>query len=231
MAVAGRIGRLRGFRLPGGDRAARDPRLSALGLLWEADRAAAKVKARQWYEKSAADSLLLMLESGRHCVTTGSVGRLFEGVSALLGVVKTVSFEGEAAMALENLAWDADPELAPYELPVSLETPAVGDFEPLLDGVLRDQERGVGLCAIARRFHQALVGFGVELALGHAHRDVVLGGGCFQNQLLSLGLKKALTARGYRVFVPERVPSGDGGLALGQAYAAPHLVGARSSCA
>jgi len=114
-----RIGHLRPFALPGGDRATREPRRSALGLLWEffeGDRQAIAPRASAWFDGHELDLLLTALERGVNCPRASSMGRLFDAVAALAGLPPVISFEGQAAMALEFAA--AMDESSAYELPL-----------------------------------------------------------------------------------------------------------------
>ena len=143
-----------------------------------------------------------------------SMGRLFDGVAALVGLPRVISFEGEAAMALEFAADETANDA--YPLPLRSGTPLVADWEPLVRGVLADRAAGVPLGRISGRFHNALA----ELALATAQRagvkQVALSGGCFQNALLSDRVGRRLSAAGFSVYTQRRVPPGDGGIALGQ---------------
>ena len=112
-----RAAHLRTFALPGGDRAAREPRRSALGLLFEMFGERAKEYAAAWFRPSEIDTLLSILTHGVNSPRTSSMGRLFDGVAALCGLPPVISFEGQAAMALEFAA-DEQEESA-YPLPIS----------------------------------------------------------------------------------------------------------------
>ena len=113
-----RAAHLRTFPLPGGDRAAREPRRSALGLLYELLGDEALDHAKPWFHESDQKPLLAMLRRGVNSPRTSSMGRLFDAVAMLCGLTPVVSFEGQAAMALEFAA-DAGIDEA-YEVPLSL---------------------------------------------------------------------------------------------------------------
>ncbi len=219
-----RAAHLRTFALPGGDRAAREPRRSALGLLFEilGDRAAEPAAA--WFRPSEISTLLSML--ARHVSTprTSSMGRLFDAVAALCGLPPVISFEGQAAMALEFAADES--ESAAYPLPLrpagaeGEDAPGsvVIDWEPLVHALLADRAAGVSVGCLSARFHNALADMAVAVA--PPGLPVVLSGGCFQNALLSDRLRARLSAAGFPVYTHNRVPPGDGGLALGQVFLA-----------
>jgi hydrogenase maturation protein HypF len=216
-----RAAHLRTFRLPGGDAAARQPRRSALAALYAIDRGRARQRAAAWFTPAELAALASMLDRAFNAPQTSSMGRLFDAVAALCGHCPTISFEGQAAMALQFAAEPFAAEVADaYPLPLSNATPAVADWEPLLNAVLDDREAGTPIGRIGMRFHNALAELAVAIARRVGLQQVVLTGGCFQNNLLSDGAYRRLTASGFQVFVHQRVPPGDGGIALGQVLVA-----------
>ncbi|WP_437746152.1 carbamoyltransferase HypF [Sorangium sp. So ce302] len=217
-----RAAHLRSFPLPGGERAMREPRRSALGLLWELHGEGARDHARAWFREAELGPLFSILARGTGSPRTTSVGRLFDGVAALAGLRGAASFEGQAAMELECLA-EAAGEQAGYPLPLRASAPgvpAVLDFGPLIDAVLGDRRDGVPPGVIAARFHAALVDVAEALAAASGLGRVVLAGGCFQNALLAASIRERLAARGVEVYAPKLYPPGDGGLSLGQVLVA-----------
>ncbi len=164
-----RAAHLRTFALPGGDRAAREPRRSALGLLFEilGDRAAEHAAA--WFRPGEIDSLMSMLAQHVNTPRTSSMGRLFDAVAAICGLPPVISFEGQAAMALEFAA--EENESGAYSLALSVcgagvsPAPAVRpggphhnfviDWEPLVHALLADRAAGVSVGRRSARFHNA----------------------------------------------------------------------------
>lgn len=212
-----RLAHLRPFWLPGGERALREPRRAALGLLHELGLAHEPAHAGALLPGGAdrRDAALLeMLARRIACVRTTSLGRLFDAVAALLGLRQRAQFEGQAAMQLEAVA--GAEEAPPYPFPLRPGQPAVADWEPLLRAVLRDRERGAPLPHIAARFHAALAELAHALATRAGLPRVVLGGGCFQNLRLARAVRARLEASGFAVFAAQRYPTNDGGLSLGQ---------------
>ncbi len=209
-----RAGHLRSFPLPGGDAAAREPRRSALGVLYELLGSDVHIIAERWFSSGEMRPLLAALKRGRLFPRTSSMGRLFDAVAALCGLPDRVSFEGQAAMALE-FAVDPDVQDA-YPLPLGGPTPAVADWEPVIRGILDDRTRGLPVGTIAAKFHNALA----ELAVAAARRvgcpQIVLTGGCFQNAVLHTRVRQRLLDSGFHVYTHRSVPPGDGGIALGQ---------------
>ncbi len=232
-----RAGHLRTFALPGGDRASREPRRSALGLLFEIFGEQARQYAAQWFRPKEIDTLLSMLTRGVNSPHTSSMGRLFDAVAAICGLPPVISFEGQAAMSLEFAADQGTvpifvsakmglPPLTPneneqdaYPFPVEHRDgqPLVADWEPLIHGVLADRGAGVPVSHISARFHNALAEMALEIAASAAPGlPIVLSGGCFQNALLTERVQSRLSQSGFLVYTHKRVPPGDGGIALGQ---------------
>jgi hydrogenase maturation protein HypF len=227
----GRLAALRSFRLPGGEAAVKEPRRSALAVLWEiwGEQALDREELAPIgsFTPGELRPLAGMLARGLRSPRTTSAGRLFDAVASLLDLRHRVAFEGQAAMALEFIS-DRD-EQGAYPLPLrqnrweeanrgplSERAQHVLDWQPLLEELLADSRRGVGAGIIAARFHNALVEGIVRVAEEAGQRQVALTGGCFQNRLLSEQALSRLAAAGFEVLVHRQVPANDGGLSLGQ---------------
>jgi hydrogenase maturation protein HypF len=154
---------------------------------------------------------------------TSSCGRLFDGVSALLGLCLSVSYEGQAAVELEMIA---DPgEDGAYEFSVEEEEgKEIIRLKPMIEGILRDIEKGTIHPVISGKFHNTLVKVAVSICQKIKRqggpKKVALTGGVFQNRKLSEQMRAALEKAGFAVLVHRRVPCNDGGLSLGQAVIA-----------
>lgn len=224
-----RIAHFRPFRLPGGDAAVKEPRRSALGLLYEIfgesvfeRRDLAPVAA---FSRRELAALKTMLTGNINSPLTSSVGRLFDAMASLIGLRQTTRFEGQAAMELEFARDGVETELR-YELPLlapqsrSPAQPLVLDWAPMLHAVLNDLELGKNRGEIAAKFHNALAETIVAVARHAALPRVALSGGCFQNRCLTERAVVRLRQEGFRPYWHQRVPPNDGGLALGQIVAA-----------
>lgn len=238
-----RFAHLRPFPLPGGDRAAREPFRSALGLLWAARRAEdeqGQRHVRRWLSAEEWKTLQRAIERGLGAPLTSGMGRLFDALAALCGLHPRTSFEGQAAMAFEFVA-DHN-ETVGYPLPLraadggraggfaaastalNAEPPLWLDWQPLIEQALADLAEETPVRLIAARFHNALVEAAVATAEAVRAEvpevTVALTGGCFQNARLTERLYLRLLERGFRCVLPRHVPPGDGGVALGQLYLA-----------
>ena len=224
-----RAAALRSFGLLGGEAAAREPRRSALALLWEieGDRALDRDEISPVRSFRAAERELLarMLARGVNTPRTTSAGRLFDGVAALVGLHPETSFEGQAAMALEFLADRSVRDGYPFELRDG-GPGIVLDWEPTLRAILEDGRRGTPRGVVSARFHNALAAGIVALARAVGEPTVALTGGCFQNRLLLERTVPMLRGAGFGVLLHRQLPPNDGGISLGQvAVAASRLEG------
>ncbi len=223
-----RVGHLQPFRLPGGDMAAREPRRSALALLHEMDIEAEGGTEALGFGASELATLTAMLEKGYNAPVTTSAGRLFDGVSALLGLKRKNAFEGQAAMALEFIlppASEAAKQWA-YPMPISPSRRKARfqlEWWRMVEHVRNDLGKGVEPAKIAARFHNGLVEGIVSAAQHIDEHNVVLSGGCFQNRYLLERTVTRLNEEGFAVYTHQRVPPNDGGIALGQAVIGAYI--------
>jgi len=227
-----RAATFRGFRLPGGERAVREPRRSAIGVLHELFGAGLASRGTllpvRAFETADLAVLVRMLERGLNAPVTSSVGRLFDAVAALLGLRQIATFEGQAAMELEFAVPTGNGTGADYGFDVEEVDPAaesgedpwraalVVDWRPTVSAILDDIARGVPAGRIAARFHDTLASIIVSVAERVAEQKVLLTGGCFQNRHLTERTVARLEAAGFRPYWHQRVPPNDGGIALGQ---------------
>jgi hydrogenase maturation protein HypF len=215
-AQSRRVGSLWPFPLVGGDRAAREPRRSAAGVYFAADES----PPSGLFTEAERPLLAAALRSPRAAVTCTSAGRLFDAWAVLLGLPGITSYEAEAAIRLEDLADRREQG----ELPVIVvEEPGPFyrlDWRPWVAETRRLLRRGSSPANVAARFHNALARGCLEVAHEVGHGTVALSGGCFQNRFLAERVEALLALDGFRVLTHRRVPPGDGGLAVGQLWAA-----------
>ncbi len=215
-----RVRHLRTAKLPGGDAAARHPAQCAAGFLNELsglpDLCAPPFSFPERYRYAQK-----LLDANTRVFVTTSAGRLFDAAAALLGFTREVTYEGQAAIWLEQLARRSNTKDV-YPFPDL-------DYRPLLLGVIADRVRGRDRCDIARAFQRSVAngihGTAAELCERYSTNVVVLSGGVFQNELLLHDLK---TLFAEEVWINSAVPPNDGGISLGQAALAsfsPELSG------
>ncbi len=218
-----RVAHLRPFPLPGGDKAAKEPRRSSLGLLYAALGEESFQHSSTQFSSQELSILKTMLHKGLNTPTTSSMGRLFDAIASLLNLSQRLSFEGQAAMQLEFALEDDSTDEA-YPLAIAPRSHATDpwqlDWQPMLTEILADQQRDIPLSHIAAKFHNALVEGLVAIAQTQKIPDVLLSGGCFQNAYL---LNRAIDRLRQEGFIPHwhhQIPSNDGGIAVGQVVAA-----------
>ncbi|MEZ5616009.1 MAG: carbamoyltransferase HypF [Rhodocyclaceae bacterium] len=222
-----RVGSLRELRLPGGDRAAREPwrmAAAALHLLGRGDEIGER------FGNEAAPTVAQMLEAGFNSPGTSSCGRWFDAAAGLLGIRDIAAYEGQAAMLLEGLA-DRYGRVDAMADGFVIDRNNVLDLSPLL-GWLAGERGGRGDRAelaqdaayAAARFHatlaEALAQWAIAAAQAADLRRVAFGGGCFLNRIIAGVLRWRLEQAGLEVLEARQAPPNDGGLSLGQAWVA-----------
>ncbi len=205
-----RAASMRPFRLPGGDRAGREPWRSAAALCWET--------RVSWQAPIASAELVRQAwEKHLNCAQSSAVGRLFDAAAALIMQRHQSSFEGQGPMELEALAAEGDAEFIALPLTRNQQGTWITDWQPLLP-VLTDTRLPPTLRA--RCFHETLAHALLQQALMlkkfAGEFAVGLTGGVFQNRLLAGRVMDLLQGAGLRCYLPERLPVNDGGLAFGQ---------------
>ncbi|HEB66274.1 MAG TPA: carbamoyltransferase HypF, partial [Chloroflexi bacterium] len=223
-----RAARLEVFPLPGGERAIREPLRTAFGLLLASfESLPPRLDFAARLGPQVRRAIRRQIERRLNTPLTSSCGRLFDAVSALLGICERVTYEGQAAIEMETLAAQV-PEAAPY--PLGLER-VNGLWQmpsrALFRAVTEDMLRGTDVPLIAARFHQSVIASVrravLEISRARGLDAVALSGGCFQNRILLDGLTRSLRADGLTVYTHHQVPPNDGGISLGQAVIAADL--------
>jgi hydrogenase maturation protein HypF len=161
---------------------------------------------------------------------TSSCGRLFDAVSALIGIRGEIKYEAQAAIELEMVAYDAPDEVGEYPFSI-VEQNGVSliKIEDLLSAILQDIDGKTTPATIAARFHNTVARMVKEscqiISKKTGLSQVVLSGGVFQNRLLLRKTVGLLEAGGFKVFTHRQVPTNDGGISLGQAVIANFATG------
>ncbi len=223
-----RVGHLKPFRLPGGEVCMREPRRVALSLLYETfgeECLRMDLPPIRSLGPDLAKFLVELLKKDVNCPTTTSMGRLFDGVSSILGLCHTNTFEGEAAMALEfaTETSNSEKEDISFSIPLSYDGPSlgtnqlIGDWRPLVKSVVRATLEGKTSNKTGRKFHYGLCLLIVEAAKNLNNQNIILSGGVFQNTLLLKLIHTQIQKANFQVFTHHQFPPNDGGLPLGQA--------------
>nr|WP_066173700.1 carbamoyltransferase HypF [Bacillus marinisedimentorum] len=224
-----RLACLRPAPLPGGETAVKEPWRAAVGMLlhfWPEE-------GEEWAnalfpeKKAQIRTLQQMIKTGLNSPMAGTAGRLFDAVSALLGVCKVSTYEGEAAVKLSDFMNGAEPErqeaaVYPFRLGTERGSPVQLDLSPMIRQIIADHLGGVPSSTIIRKFHETIVASCIDVVRAlmnqrpGLNRTIVLSGGSFQNAYLAREVHRRLGQEGFGAFTHQNVPCHDGGLSLGQ---------------
>jgi hydrogenase maturation protein HypF len=230
-----RVAHLRSFCLPGGGKAIKEPRRSAIGLLYEllGDEIfeMKTLGSVQTFSPQELKILKTMLNNRLNTPMTSSAGRLFDAITSMIGLRQQTQFEGQAAMELEFTigAFETNesyafsllrPPISPKESQALSFAPIIIDWAAMVQNILVDGDSGLSIGNISAKFHNTLAEMMVAVAKQIGEEQVVLTGGCFQNKYLIERAIQRLRTEGFRPYWHQRIPPNDGGIALGQIVAA-----------
>ncbi len=221
-----RVAHLKTFMLPGGDKAAIEPRRVAVSILHDLSGGSfggysdlAPVKA---FAPEQLDLLKNMLDKKINTPATSSVGRLFDAVASFLDIKQTLRFEGQAAMGLEYIISEVDTEDV-YNFTVDEdEGKQILNWTIMIQEIIKDIRDGIESKVISAKFHNTLVEMAINIAKKAGEERVVLSGGCFQNRYLTERMIRRLRQEGFKPYWHQLVPPNDGGISLGQAICGVH---------
>jgi len=209
------IGQFRNFRLPGGDKAVKEPRRTSLSVLYEIYGPEID---RNLFDNNFTDEefglIISMLNKKINSPITSSAGRLFDAVSSLLGICHISTYEAEAAMQLEFNAEDTTDEIYPFRI-IEQDIFTI-DWQPIIESILLDLKSEISVHNISAKFHNTLSQIILTVANKIKIDKIILSGGCFQNKLLTEKTIKILSENNYKVYWHQRIPPNDGGISVGQ---------------
>lgn len=224
-----RVGSIRPIALPGGDKAVKEIGRIALSLLLDAGISSEMIGKNEWipFSEAKKNAVVRLLASDFHsvCPEASSIGRLFDGVCALLFQKGESSYDGEGGMLVESAAVHPFGAMQPKECyPIEFyqkEELRLFDTRPLIRAMVQElclADREKGREAMAERFMTTLCYMALEQcrALNREKLPVVLSGGVFQNRFLLSGITSLLEKDGFTVYTHHRVSAGDEGISLGQ---------------
>jgi len=214
-----RFGNLSPMLMPGGDAAILHPWRMAMGALFP-NAGETVMDLFPAIPAKAREAVLDLLQSGVSCVRTSGMGRLFDCLSALLGVCTYRSYEGQPAMLLEAIADPTENGIYDTPLDIAPDGRVSWHAHQLLAPMLSDFRRGAGASAVAGRFHATVAAITTRIAIRAAEKancgTVCLSGGCFQNAILTDKTAASLTAAGLRPVMHRMVPPNDESISYGQ---------------
>ncbi len=203
--------------LPGGDRVTKEPWRTGLSYLYRYLGPAAFDERWDFLAGIPEDHIRLVLQSIDKKINaplSSSAGRLFDAVSAILGLCTRSMFHAEAPMRLEAAIVPGVEDAYPFELGEQV------SFGPAIESMVFEMKQGVAPGLLATRFHNtfvhALFGMALEMRKKTGLHKVALSGGTFQNRYVLGRTEQMLEREGFTVYTQNTVPANDGGIALGQ---------------
>ncbi|MFC6039973.1 carbamoyltransferase HypF [Paenisporosarcina macmurdoensis] len=230
-----RLAHLQYTPLPGGEKAVEEPWRNAVGMLlylWPEE--GKELSLKLFPEKSKEINMMeSMVINQINSPMAGTCGRLFDAISAILGVCVTSTYEGEAAIKLSDpmngLHMESD-ETYPFQLQTNSENLLQLDLSPMIYQIIQDRFHKQPITQIIQTFHRTIVSSCVQTVQKlvekrpELNKTVVLSGGSFQNVYLVREIQKLLQKEGFTVYTHKNVPCHDGGLSFGQIIIASHAV-------
>lgn len=224
LAGFNRAGHWKYCSIQGGDRAAIEPWRSAISYLQSAGY---DLDCFPGIDKSTYITVKAAIQSGLNCYESSSVGRLFDGVSALLGLCNSITYDAQAAIRLENIMDRQVQDSYGYIIYEDKGCVLI-DYQEIIGGVLRDKIKGKSITEISGKFHNAIAAATTEAVIKisclYGISEVLLGGGCFENLMLMERVHNLLEVHGFKVYFNEKLPCNDGGISFGQLAAADQIL-------
>jgi len=228
-----RIGHLAYYDLPGADAASKEPIRVVISLLWRVCGTDLVLSKYQWLleaiepELRKQQTILAQIRTGVNTVRTSSLGRLFDAVTALIGLGNYNHFDAQLPMALESAVAPGVDERYDFRLIRADAQPVQLELWRMILQIVSDLKAAVPPATIAAKFHNtiadALVAMAVSAREKTALSTVALSGGVFCNRYLAERVVKLLNKSGFRVLYNQNFPSNDGGISVGQAAIAAAL--------
>ncbi|MBE0651008.1 MAG: carbamoyltransferase HypF [Bacteroidales bacterium] len=205
--------------MPGGDLVTKEPWRMAVACLFSYfGETLLRDNFKKYFptiEEKSFETVLFMLKQNINCPQTSSAGRLFDAVSALIGVCPIASYHAEPPMRLESVADQNCYDIYPFGV-----ENGVISFKQTFSKILDDLSKNTRVEIISSKFHNTIVQIIIEVVSEISEetrlKKVALSGGTFQNKILLENAEKQLRNAGYDVYSHSLVPSNDGGIALGQ---------------
>ncbi|WP_459890882.1 carbamoyltransferase HypF [Desulfothermus okinawensis] len=215
-----RIGHLYPIKLPGMESAIKDIWKIAVSLLYSAgimdiDKYLPKIPVKK------KETVLTMLEKNINCIDTTSCGRLFDGISAILGIKTKITYEGEGAIALENIQANHIDLWYPTEV-IKKSNKYILDTVSLINKISKDIDKGIHKSIISKKFHlwlcNALAKISKKISKETGIKIIALSGGVFQNKTISIYLEQLLKKNGLIPRFNRELSPNDENISLGQAF-------------
>ncbi len=225
-----RLGHLEYLPLPGGAAAIKRPYRTAIGYLLKLlgeESLSPKLAFLKQIDSAEIELIRRQLQASLNSPLNSSMGRLFDAVSALIGIRGEIDYEGQAAIELEMAAYDGIDKVGDKVYPYSIiENDGVNiiRLKELFAAIVDDLYHHVSKATISETFHNTVTRMIFDMCRLMAKQTgisrVALSGGVFQNRLLFRKVVPLLESAGFSVLAHKQVPCNDGGISLGQAVIA-----------
>jgi hydrogenase maturation protein HypF len=212
-----RISHFEYIPIPGGDRVTDEPWRMAISYLYKVygrDFLKLEIPFLKDISSEKINLIIQAIDKKINCPLTSSAGRLFDAVSAIANICSVNGFEAEAPMRLESIIDSKCKEHYNYKID------QIVCFDLTIKGIVDDVLNAVEISVISAKFHNTIISVILEAAKTtrekYSLNKVVLSGGVFQNKYLLEGIENSLIENKFEVFTHSKIPSNDGGIALGQ---------------
>lgn len=220
-----RVGHLKYCLIQGGNKAVEEPWRTAVSYLHNLGERCSEGFAG--IDNSIVSTVEAAIQGGFNCYESSSIGRLFDCVSALLGLCSKITYDAQAAILLESIADKHIESCYEYEINKNKDCIIIG-YQEIIKSILLDMRMGKKAPEISSKFHNTIAEATADAVMNigkiHGVREVVLSGGCFENLMLLERLIKKLEVKGFKVYFNEKLPCNDGGISFGQLAAADKIL-------
>ncbi|MGV8905301.1 MAG: carbamoyltransferase HypF [Acetobacterium sp.] len=225
-----RVAHLDYIKMPGGEKAIKEPWRMAFSYLYKA--LGAQISQKKIVDRmfelygEKAINLIKILNSNINCPETSSMGRLFDAMASIIGVTDVVSYEGQAAIELEAMSEHKIEESYHYQ--IIKEDMFIIAPDGIIIAALNDKIYGISGKVIASKFQNTIVNLTVDtckyIRAESGLNEVVLSGGVFQNSFLLAKVCRNLKKNNFEVYTHKDIPANDGGVAIGQIVIASAII-------
>ncbi|QGU96606.1 carbamoyltransferase HypF [Clostridium bovifaecis] len=217
-----RVGKYKYAVIQGGDSAQEDIWKIGLSYIYSLNDKRLREKGidviKQFVDEKEVYNINKALEKNINCFKTSSVGRLFDAAASILGVRENISYDGQGAIELENVADTSIHES--YEYLIEESSILKVDYSNIFKGILEDIEKQVSVSEISSKFHNTIVSITVDMVcrLRNIYKlnKVILSGGVFENEYLLVNIVEGLKKNEFKVFFNRSIPINDSGISFGQ---------------
>lgn len=222
-----RMGHLDYFNLPGGESAIREPWKIAISLLYKTFKDEFIKFIPSYLREYNINLIKAIIDNNINSPKTSSMGRLFDGVAALIGFSNKITFEGEAAIYLENISDEYNNEVYEFEIK-EINNNFILMFKNIIKNIIDDIYKKEDIKIISKRFHNTIIKSTVDMALKVREKTdiniIALSGGVFQNEILFKGVVWELKKYEFQVLTHNNIPCNDSGISLGQLIIANEII-------